>query len=98
MPDITPGGFTQKCWDAYNRHIEAKGFARVGFADTKYGTVYMAERFDPAEGWIVVWGARDMMCDITCSLESTAEKRRQAALNHAFSNLQGRETVFKELG
>ena len=92
----TPGGMTISSWQKFNQHVDFNAFRRLGFVETKWGTVYLAEHFD-SPGWTILWAARDMFCRIECNEGSSQHARKQAALNHAFDQLVTREEVFREL-
>ena len=80
----------------FNKNIERSGFLRLGFVSTKWGTVYLAERFN-GSGWTIMWAARNMVCEIECNKGTSHQARKQAAIDHAFDNLATRESVFREL-
>ena len=96
MGSIAPSGMTASSFVKFHKNVERSGYLRLGYVETKYGTVYLAERFN-GSGWTIMWAARDMTCEIECYRWSSQKKRKQEALNHAFAQLATRESVFREL-
>ena len=96
MGSIAPSGMTASSFGKFHENVERSGFLRLGYVETKWGTVYLAERFNGSD-WTIMWAARNMVCEIECYRWSSQKKRKQEALNRAFNQLATREAVFKEL-
>jgi len=92
---VTGGGVSRLNWTKFNRDVDRKGFVRLGYVPTKYGQVYLAERFDVTH-WTMMWLARDMTQEIECVPESSAKARKQEVLNAAFHHLFVRAESFGE--
>ena len=84
-------------WERFNAAIDKTGFYRIGYVQTKFGTVYLAEKSGGPAGWTIMWAARDMVQKLECVPGSSQQQRRQAAINEAFRELQSRNSVFKEV-
>lgn len=92
---VTPGGMGRRNWMKFNADIDRMNYQRLGYVETKYGTVYMAERFEKTH-WVIMWAARDMLQEIECNRFSGQQARKQAALNAAFHSLHLRAETFGE--
>lgn len=92
---VTPGGMGRINWAKFNADIDKMNYNRLGYVETKYGTVYLAERYESTH-WVIMWAARDMLQEIECIKNSSQKKRKQEALNAAFMQLQLRAETFGE--
>ena len=83
--------------------ISKYGYKPLGFVETKYGKVFLAERKDQYQGnlyapiWRVIWGARDAVQQLDCPLRMAPKARAQAALDAANGYLMDRNDVYKEV-
>ena len=100
---VLPSGMTAGAQARLDRLVNEFGYKALGFVDTKYGKVYMAEKKEQFRGslyspyWRVIWGARDAAQELEFAIDTSPKGRAQAAVNAAHGYLLDRNDVYKEV-
>ena len=98
-----PSGMSSAALRTFERTVENGGYTKIGKVATKYGDVYVAEKWKGQRWrvtnyiWHVIWCARNMAGDLDCRQFSSQKSRTEAAVGHALEHLGHRESVFQEL-
>ena len=101
-----PSGMTAGGQARLDRLINEFGYKPLGFVETKYGKVFLAEKLTGMEqktgslysrGWKVLWSARDTAQELDCPLGMSPATRAQKAMEAAIGFLMDRNDVFKEV-
>ena len=92
----TPGGVHSKSFDGLNSGIDKSGFERTVRKPSRYGEIYIAEKYDDGV-WYVIWVARNLARTLECNRWSSRTARTDAAYSDALLQLREREKVYKEL-
>jgi hypothetical protein len=100
---VLPSGMSAGGMARLDRLVNELGYKSLTFEETKFGTVYVAEKKEQFRGslyaphWKVVWGSRDFGQELEFELYTSPIGRHKAALNAARGFLMDRNDVFKEV-
>lgn len=97
LNSVHPSGMSAWSYKRADEVLDKHGFQRVGYRDTREGRILVAERryLVPNSHWKVLWFARDFAQELECSLESTRDKRFEAAVAAAVRFLEQRKAVMQ---
>lgn len=96
---VHPSGLKEEVYRDFDAAIDRQGFKRLGYEDTKWGRILVAERryMEPHSHWKVIWAVRDFAQILECYPHSSQDMRFKAAVAAAMHHLQNeREPVFRE--
>lgn len=96
---VHPSGMKEEVYRHFDAAIDKHGFERVGYEDTKWGRIFVAERWydEPQPHWRVMWAVRDFTNTLECYPHSVKDMRFKAAIADAMRHLKDeREPVFRE--
>ena len=100
---VLPSGMSAGAMARLNRLINEFGYGSPTFEETKFGTVYVAEKKEQFRGslyaphWRVIWGSRDFGQELEFDLHTSPRGRHKAALAAARGLLMDRNDVYKEV-